>query len=107
MEIKFETVRVGKFRKDIMQERILKENYNFLKNSLKECVNNINSSNEIIDVDIVIPAKGSRISITLNSIKDKEVKQLLIENFPDSIFKGDYSILEENINNRPYFPLNV
>lgn len=59
MEIKFETVPIGKFRKDIIQERTLKENYTDLKNRLKDFVKTIPSVNfeNTIDVDIVIPAK--------------------------------------------------
>lgn len=107
MEIKFETVRIGKFRKDIIQERILKENYTNLKNRLKDFVKTIPFENYIIDVDIVIPLRGSQISITLDGIKEKEIRQLLIDNFPYSIYKGDYSILINNCLNRPYFPLGI
>lgn len=109
MEIKFETVRVGKFRKDMIQERILKENFDHLKNNIKDFVKNIQGKkiDEIIYVDIVIPARGSQIAITLDSIKDEKIKQLLIKNFPDSIYKADYSILENNCHNEPYFPFKL
>jgi hypothetical protein len=109
MEINFETVRIGKFRQDMMQERILKENYKYLKDSLKGFVKTIQcqKTSEIIYVDIVIPAKGRQIKITLDAIVYNEVKRLLIKNFPDSIYKGDYSILLKNCINRPYFPFNI
>ena len=107
MEIKFEPVRIGTFRKKLILERIIYENYKSLKNELKEFVNSIQSKPNVktIEVDIVIPARGNQITFTLDAIRDIEVKQLLKDNFPNSIYIGDYSILSKNCMNQPYFPL--
>lgn len=109
MEINFETVRIGNFRKDMNHERILKANYDYLKNELRAFVKTIQGekADEIIYVDILIPAKGSTITIAIDNIPNLEVKQLLIDRFPDSIYKGNYSIILKNSMNRPYFPFNL
>jgi hypothetical protein len=109
MEIKFTPVRIGNFRKNLSQERVIYENYIALKYELKEFVNSIQNKPNLdtIEVDIVIPATGSRITFTLDAIRDSEVKQLFINNFPNSIYKGDYLILSANCMNFPFFPHNV
>ena len=60
-----------------------------------------------IDVDIVIPEKGSRISITLDSIEDNNIKKQLMENFPNSIYNGDYNVLYNNSSNLELFPIGI
>lgn len=106
MEIKFIPIRIGKFRQNHFHERILKENYLLLKRQLKDFVQTI-PSESTIEVDIVIPAKGYRISITLDAIKDQEIRNQLIEYFPNSIYRGKYSELENNIQNKDFFPFGI
>mgnify|MGYP000057659148 CR=1 FL=1 len=106
MKIKFEPVRIGKFRKDLIQERILKENYLKLKHEISVFVESI-QSDDTIDVDIVIPEKGNRISITLDSIEDNYIKNQLMENFPNSIYNGDYNVLYNNSTNLELFPIGI
>jgi hypothetical protein len=106
MEIKFIPIRIGKFRQNPFHEKILKENYLQLKSQLRNFVQTI-PSETTIEVDIVIPAKGYRITITLDSIKDQEIKKQLIANFPDSIYKGKYETLMDNSSNLDFFPVGI
>lgn len=105
MTVKFVPVRIGHFRQDIQIERHLKLNYDNLKIHLREFINDLPGENQI-DMDIVIPGKGVNITITLDSIKDSHVKNQLIQNFSNSIYKGDNSILKQNMNN-PIFPIGT
>ncbi len=106
MKIKFVPVRIGKFRNDLIQERILKENYLKLKHEISAFVESIQVE-KTIDVDIVIPEKGSRISITLDSIEDINIKKQLMENFHNSIYNGDYNVLFNNSSNLEIFPIGI
>lgn len=98
MKVKFEPIRIGKFRQDPYKEKILKENYANLKAQIREFLYDPKNDKEI-QMDIVIPARGSKITVTLDGINDEELKKHLIQHFPNSIYKGDYSILLENIDN--------
>lgn len=106
MEIKFVPLRIGKFRQNHFHERILKENYLLLKRQLRDFVQTI-PSETTIEVDIVIPAKGYRITITLDAIKEQEIKKQLTANFPDSIYKGKYETLMDNSSNMNFFPVGI
>jgi len=49
---------------------------------------------------MIIPGRGYEIKIALQDIRDTNVKKILKVNIPLQIYKGDYSIIIDNINNR-------
>ncbi len=99
----FDTVRLGKFRKDIFTERALVENVKNLKRNIRNLLESHKEGR--VDMEIVIPAKGTNVKFALQNINDLEIKRILIQEFPDNVYKGRYSMLAENSNNIPVFPL--
>lgn len=104
MEVKFDLVRIGKIRKNYASEIVLKQNVDFLKNSirtlLKEEKNFYNKST--ISMVMIIPGKGYNIKIALRDIKDNHIIELLEEKFSKFIYKGKYSLIMDNINNKTF-----
>lgn len=99
MIVKFVPVRIGNFRQDLIKEKILKENYLLLRNQLREFIQHQVGETEI-EMDIVIPKRGYRITFTLVGINNKEIEKRLKQKFPNSIYKGDYSIILESMDNK-------
>lgn len=102
MEVKFDLVRIGKSRKNSISEIFLKQNVDFLKSGIRWLLKDIdvdNKNNQITMV-MVIPAKGLSIKIVLQDIKESYIKKELRTNFPNSIFKGHYSSILDNLNDR-------
>lgn len=108
MEIKFEIVRVGKFRRDSLAERFIKENVALMKKSIRSLLEDFKymGNDDKMELTLVIPAKGDNIKIYIGDRKDENFRKILRQNFPDSIYKGNDSIIEENIHN-PIFPFGV
>lgn len=102
MNVKFDLVRFGKIRKNNNSELILKKNVEFLQNHIRFLLDNenIDNKNNCVDMVMIIPVRGYEIKIALQDIRDTNVKKILKVNIPLQIYKGDYSIIIDNINNR-------
>ncbi len=102
MNVKFDLVRFGKIRKNNNSELILKKNVEFLQNHIRFLLDNenIDNKNNCVDMVMIIPGRGYEIKIALQDIRDTNVKKILKVNIPLQIYKGDYSIIIDNINNR-------
>lgn len=102
MEVKFDTVRIGKIRTGSIEERILEQNLDFLKSDVRSLLKELEIENKYnrISIVLVIPAKGYNIKIAVKYTPNELVKKLLNQNFPDSIYKGEYSKIDENVLNR-------
>mgnify|MGYP001022078309 FL=1 len=102
MNVKFDLVRFGKIRKNNISELILKKNVEFLQNHIRFLLDNenIDNKNNCVDMVMIIPGRGYEIKIALQDIRDTNVKKILKVNIPLQIYKGDYSIIIDNINNR-------
>lgn len=108
MKVNFDIVRIGNFRKNLLAEKLLKENADLLRNEISKLLQEIKYK-EVYDemgLTLVIPNKGNHIKIFLKDRTDENVIRLLSQNFPDSIYKGPDSIIVENIHN-PVFPISV
>lgn len=104
MKVNFDLVRIGEIRKKKISETLIKQNVKLLKSNIRyllENVDNDNKSNEISMV-IIIPGKGYDIKIALRDVRDKNIKRILQQNYPNNIYKGSYSTIMDNINNRIY-----
>ncbi|HRG17544.1 MAG TPA: hypothetical protein PLP39_00495 [Flavobacterium lutivivi] len=100
MEVKFEMIRIGKFRKDDCSEMLLKQNVDLLKSTIRYHLADIdNIENKPINIDMIVPAKGFEIKIFVKRIRDKNIRTYLKENFPKSIYNGNYSNISDNLNN--------
>jgi len=104
MEVKFDLVRIGKIRKNSFAEMILKQNVDFLKNSIRIFLNNEypNDKHYQINLEMIIPAKGYNIKIALRSLKDNSIKKELRDNFPNSIYHGKDTTIEMNVLNKVF-----
>jgi formiminotetrahydrofolate cyclodeaminase len=51
---------------------------------------------------MIIPGKGYNVKIALQDIKDLHIKKELKNNFPNSIYKGEYSIIMDNLENKVF-----
>jgi hypothetical protein len=102
MNVKFDLVRFGKIRKNNNSELILKKNVEFLQNHIRFLLDNenIDNKNNCVDMVMIIPGRGYEIKIALQDIRDTNVKKILKVNITLQIYKGDYSIIIDNINNR-------
>ena len=102
MNVKFDLVRFGKIRKNNNSELILKKNVEFLQDHIRFLLDNenIDNKNNCVDMVMIIPGRGYEIKIALQDIRDTNVKKILKVNIPLQIYKGDYSIIIDNINNR-------
>lgn len=108
MEIKFEYVRIGKFRKNKLNENLLKENYNIFKAQLTSFFefNNFKYPTEKLPIPLllVIPSKGNTVKLSLEDITSEKLKKELKNKFNDKIYKGKYSILIDNMDNEKFAP---
>jgi hypothetical protein len=104
MDVKFDLVRIGKIRKSSIAEIVLKQNVDLLRNNIRSFLKdeNINNKYNTIRMVIIIPGKGYNIKIALQDIKDLNIKKELKNNFPNSIYKGEYSIIMKNIENKVF-----
>ena len=104
MEVKFDLVRIGKIRKSSIAEKILKQNVDLLRNEIRSFLKdeNINNKHNTVHMVITIPGKGYNIKIALQDIKDLHIKKELKNNFPNSIYKGGYSIIMDNLENKVF-----
>lgn len=102
MEVKFDLVRIGKIRKNSIAERILKENVNLLSTYIRSFLKEekINNKHNTISMTMVIPGKGYNIKIALQDVKDLHIKKELRNNFPNSIYRGEYSTIMDNVHNK-------
>lgn len=98
MEVKFDTVRIGKIRNSSIEEKILEQNLAFLKSNIKSLFRDdeVEKEHNRISVVLVIPGKGDNIKIAVKYSGNEFVKKLLSSNFPDSIYKGKYSTIDAN-----------
>lgn len=102
MEVKFDLVRIGGIRKNLIAEKIIKENLDILRNEIRSLLKdeNINNKYNRIDMVLIIPQKGYTIKIVLHDIKDESIRKKLKLHFPKYIYKGDYSIIMDNLDNK-------
>ncbi|KJD36683.1 hypothetical protein PW52_03305 [Tamlana sedimentorum] len=102
MEVKFDLVRIGKFRKDRFSEKIIEENADSLRTNIKSFLKNETCSHRdnTVHMTIVIPAKGYNVKMVLQDIRDFKIRKQLRERFPNFIYKGNQSTLLENLSNR-------
>jgi hypothetical protein len=102
MEVKFDTVRIGKIRNSSIEEKMLEQNLAFLKSNIKSFFSEdeVEKEHNRIGVVLVIPAKGYNIKIAVKYSSHEFVKKLLNSRFPDSVYKGNYSKIDENVMNR-------
>jgi len=99
MDVKFDLVRIGKFRKNYVSETILKQNADLLRTNIRYLLQDRKCSHKdnTVHMTMVIPGKGYNIKIVLQDVRDFHIRKQLKEKFPNSIFKGDQSILRNNI----------
>lgn len=74
----------------------------FLKKNIRSSLENeetINLNNEISMV-MIVPERGYSIKIALQDVREKHIKYKLKVEFPNNIFKREYSIIMDNIHNR-------
>lgn len=102
MEVKFDLVRIGEIRKNLWVEKNLKFNIDQLKNDIRYLLKDeiIDSKQNKIDIVMIIPGNGYVIKIALEDIEYKHIREKLKFNFPSSIYKGKYSLLLDNLNNK-------
>nr|WP_315222097.1 hypothetical protein [uncultured Flavobacterium sp.] len=102
MEVKFDTVRIGKIRSGSIEEKILEQNLGLLKSNVQLLLKDdkVENKHNRIGIVLVIPAKGYNIKIAVQYTSNEFVKKLLSLNFPDSIYKGRYSTIDENVLNQ-------
>jgi hypothetical protein len=100
MEIKFDVVSIGKIRKDQISEIILKQNVGFLKIGIHSFLKDIDSETKKIGIVLVIPGKGHSIKISLQDVKEKNIRKELKNNFPYNIYKGEHSSIMNNGDNQ-------
>jgi hypothetical protein len=99
MNVKFDLVRIGKFRKNHSSELMLKQNADLLRINIRYLLEDEKCSHKdnTVHMTLVIPKKGYGIRIVLQNINDLHIRKKIKEKFSNSIFKGDQSTLEENI----------
>lgn len=104
MKIDFDIVRIGKFRKDSLKERIIKENVDILKHQIRSLLEDIKFKGKYdeMGLTLVIPSKGADIKISIEDRPDENVRYILNQNFPNSIYKGDYSVILDNAHNTEF-----
>lgn len=100
MEVKFDLVRIGEIRKNEASEMIIRQNIGFLKSGICSLLHEIDSEIKQISICIIIPGRGHSIKIAIQDIKENHIRKELKSNFPNSIFKGEYSLVLDNINNK-------
>lgn len=102
MEVKFDLVRIGKIRKNYTSELILKQNLDLMRAAIRDLLSDekSNSKNNRIHFTLVIPGKGYNIKIALTNTIDFYIQRQLKENFPNSIYNGNQSVLLEYIDNK-------
>jgi hypothetical protein len=104
MKIEFELVRIGKTRKDFMSERILEQNVRSLMANVRSYLEEsfYDDKNKLISIVVIVPSKGHNIKMSLQDVIDKHIKSEFRKEFSNFIFKGKYSLILENINNRVF-----
>ena len=104
MEVKFDLVRIGKIRKDSGAEIILKQNIDLLRESIRYFLKEEKypNKNNRVEMTMIVPGKGFNIKIALQDVGDFYLRKKLREKFPNSIYKGKYSTIIENIHNRVF-----
>jgi hypothetical protein len=102
MDVKFDLVRIGKFRKNYVSETILKQNADLLRSNIRYLLKEENCSHKdnTVHMTMVIPGKGHNIKIVLQDVRDIHIKKQLKEKFPNSIYKGSKSALIDNLWNK-------
>lgn len=105
MEVKFDTVRIGKIGKGLV-EILIEQNTASLKENIKRLLKESGFENESnkISIVLVIQTKGMKIEIAEQYTNNEFVKNFLISNFQNSIYKGRYSMIDKNTMNQvhPY-----
>lgn len=104
MEVKFDLVRIGKKRNDLFKEKMIKHNLDILRSNIRSLFKNktCNNKNNQISMIMVIPGRGYKIKIHFQNISEKWIKKELKDNYPNSIYKGKYEILLDNLDNKVF-----
>lgn len=102
MEVKFDLVRIGGIRKNLLAERNLKLNVNQLRNDIRYLLKDeiIHSKQNKISIVMIIPQKGYQIKISVKDIEYENIREKLKFNFPNSIYKGKLEVILDNLNNK-------
>ena len=81
MNVKFDLVRIGKFRKNLNAEILLTQDANFLKANIRNLLENEECSHKdnTVHMRMVIPGKGFKIKVVLQDIKDTHIRKKINE----------------------------
>lgn len=104
MKIEFDLVRLGEIRRNSLSETLIKQNVDILRKSIRNLFKNKNSDSKhnSISITMVIPARGYNIKIHFQNISEKWIRKELKDNYPNSIYKGKYDILLDNLDNKVF-----
>lgn len=100
MEVGFDMIRLGSFRKSAVDEQLIKESVTNFKRSIRDILSDIEGSKE--ELVMIIPARGFDVKIDISCVNNLRVKELLKEQFPTSIRVLSDSELHQNLFNRIY-----
>ncbi|PHS04550.1 MAG: hypothetical protein COA88_13465 [Kordia sp.] len=105
MKINFDLVRIGKKRKNLNSEYVLKENVRLLKLSIRDLLENevCSNKNNSDSMTMIVPARGYVIKIRLQDINDVYIRKILNDRFPGYIYKGSYDTILDNSDTRVIF----
>lgn len=103
MEVKFDYIRIGGFRKDKHQELMLKENLDQLK---MELINTLNYVNELerIELTLIIPKNGFDIKVHLESNIPGNIKDIIKNEFPFNHRSLTHNEIAKNLLNKIWEP---
>ena len=104
MNLRFDLVRIGETRKNYNSEKLIKLNTELLIKNIRNIITTEknNEDNFKFEMTIIVPEKGNNVKMLLASIKDLELKDLLKEKFPNSIYKGEMETVLDNIHKKVF-----
>ena len=105
MQIKFDKVRIGKKRKNINSELLLKYEVGFLKNVIQTTIDEsaFSKSDDIIYITLIIPARGYNIKARFQDLKNDGVKKFLLERLDMYNCTRSLNLILANQNNPIFF----
>jgi hypothetical protein len=101
MEIKFDMVRIGGFRKNHRSEILLRQNADLLMNDIRtlllgvECGDGKNKE----AITLIIPAKGFKVKFRLQDFREDKIRALVKKNFSRFAYHGKLDTILDNVNN--------
>lgn len=105
MDVKFDIIRIGNKRKNQSAEQIVMQNLNSFREAIRILLADVESfsKNNQIHLTLVIPAKGYSVKMVLEQNLDFQMRNLLKANFPTAMYKGNYSVILDNIHNQVFY----